>query len=109
MHTNGQGILCCSRYVPIDVVKWMTRTGQKDVLVLSRCKNFGDGMGGSGEEGMGLGFGLWANFVWVCRRAGWLLAACCGGGVGDWSLNAPGAPVGMCVWEAWAAFSGARR
>jgi len=73
MHSDGQGVVCCSGYVPIDVVKWMTRTEQRDVLVLSRCKNFGDGMGGSGEEGTGLGFGLWlASLGW---QAGcWLQA-----------------------------------
>lgn len=68
------------------------------VLVLSRCKNFGDEMGGSGEEVIGRG--LWASGLTsgsVCSgRAGGL----CGGGSGsgrDWSLNAPGAHMGMCV------------
>lgn len=52
-------------------------------------------MGGSGREVIGRG--LWAlgsllGRFWAGRRA-----AGCGGEVGDWSLNAPGAPVGMCV------------
>lgn len=76
MHTREPGIMGCSGNVPIDVAGWMATTGQKDVLVLSRCKNFGDGMGGSGEGGIGRGR-LWAlgsllGRLWAGRRAAWL-------------------------------------
>lgn len=68
--------------------------------MLSRCKNFGDGMGGSGKEVIGRG--LWASGLtsgsFCSGRAGGLWRGGeVGVGVGDWSLNAPGAPVGMCV------------
>lgn len=52
-------------------------------------------MGGSGKEVIGRGLwalGLLLGRFWAGRRA-----AGCGGEVGDWSLNAPGTPVGMCV------------
>lgn len=57
-------------------------------------------MGGSGKEVIGRG--LWASGLtsgsFCSGRAGGLWRGGeVGVGVGDWSLNAPGAPVGMCV------------
>lgn len=104
MHTNGQGVLYCSEYVPIDVVRWMTRTGQRDVLVLSRCKNFGDGMGGKRAKkawawALGLGSLLlgWQAGRWLWRGSGRLESKCtrgtCGhvrlGGLGRFQWGSP--------------------